>query len=177
MAQTTPNSPLSRRNAGFGSKAELITKIKGLATEDLWVGRLNDDKSWSGISNTKLLRLHEVLSQVKDKFGSRDKLIDALVTAQGRGKDADYKKHFANWPAPRLLDALRSAEHRNKNAPAPKAPAAKPAAKAKAEAARPAAKKPAAKKAAAPKAEARPAAEAKPAAKKPAAKKPAKKAE
>lgn len=144
MAQTTPNTPLARRNAAFGSKADLISKLKGLATEDLWVGRLNDDKSWSGISNTKLLHLHEVLTLVKDKYGSRDKLIDALVAAQGRSKDADYKKHFATWPAPRLLDALRSAERKTAAKPAAKAaPAKKTATKAEA---KPAAKKPAAKK-------------------------------
>ena len=159
MAQTTPNTPLSRRTAAFGSKADLISKIKGLATDDLWVGRLNDNKSWSGISNTKLVRLHEVLTQVKDKFGTRDKLIDALVAAEGRAKDADYKKHFATWPAPRLLD--------HRAAVAAKAPAKK-AAPAKKVEAKPAAKKPAAKKTAAPKAEAKPAAKKTAAPKKPA---------
>jgi hypothetical protein len=161
MAQTTPNTPLSRRTAAFGSKADLITKLKGLATEDLWVGRMNDDRSWSAISNAKLMRLHDVLTLVKEKYGTRAKLIDALIAAHGRSKDADYKKHFETWPVPRLVDALRSAEKRNgaKKAVEKKAEAA-PAAK------KPAAKKPAAKKAAAPKAE-------KPVAKKPAAKKPA----
>ncbi len=169
MAQTTSKTPLSRRTAAFGSKTDLIAKVKGLATEDLWVGRLNDDKSWAGISNKKLIRLHEVLTHVKEKYGSRDKLIDAVVAAYGRAKDGDYKKHFATWPLPRLVDALQSAQKRAKGSDK----AAPKAAKAKAEA-KPVAKKPVAKKAA-PKAEAKPkAAAAKPAAKKPAAKKTAK---
>lgn len=110
MAQITPNTPLSRRTAAFGNKAELIAKVKILATEDLWVGRLNDDKSWNGISNSKLMRLHDVLTVAKDKFGTRAKLIDALISAHGRAKDADYKKHFETWPVPRLMDALASSE-------------------------------------------------------------------
>ncbi|MEI8254192.1 MAG: hypothetical protein WCJ30_00815 [Deltaproteobacteria bacterium] len=163
MAQITPNTPLSRRTAAFGTKADLIAKLKSLATEDLWVGRLNDEKSWGGISNSKLMRLHDALTLVKGKFGTRAKLIDALIAAHGRAKDGDYKKHFETWPVPRLFDALTSAEKRN-------AATAKSAKKAEAAAAKkPAAKKPVAKaaKKASAKAE-------KPAAK-PAAKKPAKK--
>jgi hypothetical protein len=103
MAQTTPNTPLARRTAAFGSKSDLINKVKSLATEDLWVGRQNDAKSWAGISNAKLIRLHDILTLVKDKYGSRDKLIEALMSAMDRGKDADYKKHFAAWPLPPLV--------------------------------------------------------------------------
>jgi hypothetical protein len=131
MAQITPNTPFARVKAGFGSKKDLIEKVKGLASDELWLGRLNQDKSWDSISNSKLLRLHALLSDAKQRFGTRDKLVDALVSAEGRGKDADYKKHFASWPLPRLLDALNSAEKRNKKssktAPA-KAAEEKPAA-------------------------------------------------
>jgi hypothetical protein len=144
MAQTTPNTPLARVTAGFGSKKDLVEKIKGLATDELWLGRVNEEKSWDSISNSKLLRLHAVLTSVKDRLGSRDKLIDAVVTAQGRAKDADYKKHFADWPLPRLLDALQSAEKRAKVAAKQAAPVAKKAAPVAKKAA--AAKKPAAKK-------------------------------
>jgi hypothetical protein len=179
MAQTTPNTPLARRTAAFGSKSDLINKVKSLATEDLWISRQNDDKSWAGISNAKLIRLHDILTLVKDKYGSREKLIDALVSAHGRGKDADYKKHFAAWPLPRLLDALRSAERRNgtKNGDAGAAKAAAPKAKPAADKAEAAAKKPAAKKTAAKKTAAKSESKsgAKPAAKKTAAKKTAKK--
>lgn len=116
MAQITSNSPLARVRAAFGSKKELIEKVKSLATSDLWIDRLNPDKSWGSISNAKLLHLHAVLSEVKERFGSRDKLIDALLALEGRTKDADYRKRFASWPTPRLLDAFKSAERRKKKA-------------------------------------------------------------
>lgn len=127
MAQTTPNSPLARVNAGFGSKKDLIEKIRALATENLWINRLNEDKSWDSISNAKLLRLHAVLTDVSQRFGSRDKLVDAVIAAQGREKDADYRRHFADWSLPRLLDTLTSAERAAKRNAARKAAA--PAAK------------------------------------------------
>jgi hypothetical protein len=120
MAQTPANSPLARVKAGFGSKKDLVEKIKSLATEGMWLDRLNENTSFDSISNAKLLRLHTLLSDAKQRFGSRDALIDALVTAEGRARDADYKKHFANWPLPRLLDALQSAERRARKAAAKK---------------------------------------------------------
>jgi hypothetical protein len=114
MAQTPANTPLARVKAAFGSKKDLVEKIKSLATGDLWIDRLNGDKSWDSVSNAKLLRLHALLSDAKERFGSRERVIDALVAAEGRAKDLDYKKHFASWPLPRLLDALQSVERRNK---------------------------------------------------------------
>src|SRR5262249_25104300 len=137
--------PLARARAGFGSKNDLIEKIKGMATDELWLPRINKDRSWSSISNAKLLRLHAILTDAKQRFGSRDKLIEAIVAAEGRAKDTDYRKHFAPWPLPRLMDALRSAEHRNKLRAAKAAHgAAKPAGEAKTAEATAGAKKPAA---------------------------------
>lgn len=122
MAQTTPNTPHARVKAGFGSKNELIEKIQGMA-EGLLVDRFNKSKSWKGISNAKLLRLHAIVNEAKQRFGTREQLIDALAAAEGHGKDADYKKRFADWPLPRLLDALKSAERRNARAEKAKAAA------------------------------------------------------
>jgi len=143
MAKKTPNTPLSRVKTSFGSKKDLVQKVKDLATAELWTDRLNDDKSWESISNAKLLRLHRVLGEVKERFGSREKLVDELSKARGHGKDKDYRTHFATWPLPRLLDALNSAERSNKRA-AKKAAAKKPATAAAKPAKKPAKTKPAA---------------------------------
>jgi len=118
MVQTAPHSPLARRTAAFGNKAELIAKIKTLATDDLWIDLLNEGKSWSGISNSKLLRLHSTLSAVKERFGTRARLVEELMKAEGRAKDATYAKHFETWPVARLYDALQSVERRAKRATA-----------------------------------------------------------
>jgi hypothetical protein len=111
-------SPLAIVKDKFGDKTKLVEAVKALATEELWLGRTNadrgKDRGLEHVSNAKLLRLHAILSEVKEKFGTREKLIDALVAAENRTKDADIKKRFANWPVPRLYDAYKSATKRAK---------------------------------------------------------------
>jgi hypothetical protein len=113
MASTTP---LARATALAGSKRDLIEKVKSLATEKFWVSRLSGDKAWNGLSNAKLLRLHTVLTEATKRFGSRVELIDSLATAEGHGRDGDYKKALEAWPLPRLMDALGAAERRVRRA-------------------------------------------------------------
>jgi hypothetical protein len=125
-------SPLAQVKDRFNDKAGLVAAVKELATDDLWRARLNEDKGWSTVSNAKLLRLHEVLSTVKKDYGSRAKLIDAILGAEKRTKDDGYKARLDRFSTPRLLDHLKGAKTREKAA-APKAAApAKAPAKAKA---------------------------------------------
>jgi hypothetical protein len=102
-------SPLETVKARFTDKASLVAAVKKLATEDLWLENLNEDKGLELVSNQKLLHLHEVLTAVKAEHGSREKLIDALVKAEKREKDADYKARYASWSTPRLYDRYRAA--------------------------------------------------------------------
>jgi hypothetical protein len=154
-------SPAQIVKEKFEEKSKLVAAVQQFVSEDLWVGRENKDKGLARVSNAKLLRLLDTFTAVKAKWGTRAKLIDAVVEAAGRSKDAGYKSSIANWPVPRLFDAYKSLTKQ-----------AAPKAKTEKKEAKPAAKKeakPAAKKEAKPaaKAEAKPAA----AAKKPAAKK------
>ena len=55
-------------------------------------------------SNTQLLRLQKVVETVKSKYGSREKLIDAIGTAQNKSKDKDYLAKLATFTLPHLLD-------------------------------------------------------------------------
>jgi hypothetical protein len=119
----------------FGEKTKLVDAVKQFVNEDLWVGRENKDKGLSRVSNAKLLRLLETFTTVQSKWGTRAKLIDAVVEAAGRGKDAGYRKGIEGWPVPRLYDAYKSltAKRGKKDKPAAKpagekAPAAKKAA-------------------------------------------------
>lgn len=112
-----------------GTKKELIEKVKSVATSELWIDALNGDKGLSGVSNKKLLRLHAIFSKAKDRFSSRAQIVDAIVAAEGRAKDNDYKKHFGDWSVPRLMDRLAAAEKAKKAAD--KKAAAKKAAPAK----------------------------------------------
>ena len=117
--------PLALVKEKFDSKDKLVAAVQKLATDDLWLDRVNDVKGLEKVSNAKLLRLHDVLSSVKKDFGSRAKLIDAIVKLEKRDKDAGYKTRLEGFPTPRLLDLHRAAGRRAKRAEA-KAKTAKP---------------------------------------------------
>jgi hypothetical protein len=143
MAQKTPLSLVKDK---FGDKAKLVAAVETLvssASEDLWVARTNKNKGLAHVSNAKLLKLHATFSEVKEKFGTRDKLVASILELEKRAKDEGYKSALSAYPVPRLYDLYKSTAKRHGVAAAAKAPKAARAAKA------PAAAKPAAKKAAA----------------------------
>jgi hypothetical protein len=109
-------SPLALVKDKFGEKKKLVEAVTALATEELWLGRTSadrgGDKGLARISNTKLLKLHATLSAVKEKFGTRAKLIEAILEAEKRTKDAGYKSRLEAHPVPRLYDQYRSATKR-----------------------------------------------------------------
>lgn len=126
-------SPLSVTKERFQSKEKLVEAVQKLATEDLWLDRVSSAKGLARISNAKLVRLHDILSQVKRDFGSRAKLIDAILALEKRVKDAGYKTRLEKFPLPRLLDEHRAASRRQKKSEAKaSAKPAKAAAKKKA---------------------------------------------
>ena len=110
------NSPLQTVKDKFKDKTGLISAVKTLMTDELWTDRLNADKGLDSVSNAKLLRLHAVLSEVKTKFGSREKLIDAIGKQAKRIKDGDFKQSLGRLPTPRLLEIFRVGEKRAKRA-------------------------------------------------------------
>ena len=126
------NTPMARVKEKFGDKSKLVESIETLTKDDLWVARTNKDKGLAHVSNAKLLRLHALFTEVKAKFGTREKLIDALIEVEKRTKDAGYRQRLTAWPVPRLYDAYKSATKRNaaatKPAAARVAPKAKPTA-------------------------------------------------
>jgi hypothetical protein len=130
-------TPLALVKEKFGDKAKLVDALEKLTGEDLWVSRTNKNKGLSHVSNAKLLRLHATFSEVKEKFGTREKLIDAVLDLEKRAKDMGLRQRLSEWPVPRLFDAYRSAAKRSAPAPAGK-PAQRPAV---AKAAAPSAKK------------------------------------
>lgn len=105
-------SPLAIVADKFGDKKKLVEAVEKFTGDDLWVSRTNKDKGLAHVSNAKLLRLHATFSEVKDKFGTRDKLIDAILDLQKRSKDAGYRQKLAAWPVPRLYDTYKSTAKR-----------------------------------------------------------------
>lgn len=126
-------SPLALVKEEFGDKEKLVAAVRKLAEQDLWVARENSEKGLAHVSNAKLLRLFRIFTEVKEKFGTRAKLIDAILDLEKRTKDAGYKTRLEKFPVPRLYDMYKSALKRStaaaetpkaepkKAAPAPKA--------------------------------------------------------
>lgn len=144
-------TPLAAVKDTFGDKAKLVAELeKFTKDDDLWVSRTNKDKGLAHVSNAKLMRLHKTFTEVKEKFGTRAKLIDAICEIEKRTKDDGYKKRLGAYPVPRLYDMYKSVAKRTPNEAKI---AARTEAKAKAKKAAAAPKKAAAKKtvAAAPK--------------------------
>ena len=105
-------SPAAIVKHQFGDKAKLVAALGPLTNDDLWVDRVNETKGLARVSNAKLLRLFSVLSAVKEKFGTRSKLVDAICEIEKRVKDEGFKKRLLAYPVPRLYDAYRSAAKR-----------------------------------------------------------------
>ena len=55
-------------------------------------------------SNAQLLRLSRATKTLKDRFGSRDKLIAAITAAKNKGKDKDFLAKLEKYSLPQLLD-------------------------------------------------------------------------
>ncbi|HLK41617.1 MAG TPA: hypothetical protein VKU41_32940 [Polyangiaceae bacterium] len=123
MATKTPLAIVKEK---FGDKAKLVEAVEKFTGEDLWVGRTNAAKGLAHVSNAKLLRLLATFTQVKETFGTRAKLIEAILELEKRQKDAGLKQRLSEWPVPRLFDAYKAAKKRS--APEAKAAPAKAAA-------------------------------------------------
>jgi hypothetical protein len=109
-------TPLASVKEAFGDKKKLVEAVEKFTGEELWIGRTNDRKGLSHVSNAKLLRLHATFSQVKEKFGTRFKLIDAIVAVENRAKDEGYRTRLLAYPVPRLWDMYKSADKRKARA-------------------------------------------------------------
>ncbi len=112
----TKKSPLARQKEEHGSKEKLVDKLVTLLGQ---IRKIDEDKDelkarLLAASNKKLLRLFEVGSEIREKWGSLDKLAEATAGALGRAKDSPYLEKLKTLTPGKLLDAFRSAEKRNK---------------------------------------------------------------
>ena len=108
-------SPLQTVKDEHGDKEKLVDKLvdmvdRGEVEKDDFRGRL------LAMANSKLLRLHRVHSELKERFGNKDQLIDAIAGLLNRAKDKDYVAKLQSWTPVRLLDLLQTAEKRAKKA-------------------------------------------------------------
>jgi hypothetical protein len=111
-------SPLGRTKEEHGTKEKLVDKLVTLLGQ---IRKVEEDKDelkarLLASSNKKLLRLMEVGNEIREKFGSVDKLAEAAAGALGKAKDAPYLSKLKALTPGKLLDLLHSAEKRGKKA-------------------------------------------------------------
>jgi hypothetical protein len=75
-------------------------------------GRPSQQSGGSSASPCQAAPLYSALTAVKEKFGTRAKLVDAICEIEKRAKDEGFKKRLLGYPVPRLFDAYRSAAKR-----------------------------------------------------------------
>jgi hypothetical protein len=109
-------TPLAAVKEGFESKEKLVEAVSAFTSSDLWVDRVNGAKGLGRVSNAKLLHLHAILKDAKERFGSREKLVAAILEATSQAKDASLGSKLASYSLPRLLDLHRVAARKAKAA-------------------------------------------------------------
>jgi hypothetical protein len=104
-----PRHPKGRVAEKHGSKAELAKAIAtAIARADQDAGSL--EAQLARASNAQLLRLQRATQTLKDKFGSRDKLIAAIGAATHKAKDKDYLAKLERYSLPQLLDLAATSQ-------------------------------------------------------------------
>lgn len=100
---TGPRHPRAKLLAAHGSKEALARSIApalahGGEDADSIAARLRT------ASNRQLLRLAAAADKVKQKWGTREKLIEAIGAANKKSKDKDFLAKLETTSLPRLLD-------------------------------------------------------------------------
>jgi len=101
MPVPTPKQQVQKR---FGTKDDLVKEILPLVGGDDETRRV-----LMGTTNKKLLRIYDSSKQVKDQFGGKAGLIDALATLifDGRQPNAGWREKMEKKTPKRLLDDYR----------------------------------------------------------------------
>ena len=108
-AKVGPRHPRARVAEQHGSKAALakaLAPVIARASED--AGAV--ESRLKTASNAQLLRLARASQTLKEKFGSRDKLIAAIGAATKKSKDKDYLAKLDTYSLPQLLDLAADAQ-------------------------------------------------------------------
>lgn len=105
MAKKTP---LQIVRELYGDKEKLVEKLVG----GLDRGELSKEELKAKLlaaPNSKLLRLQKTVTEVKEKFGGPDKVVDAILTLGNRLKDGDYREKLLAYTPVQLIAAFKEA--------------------------------------------------------------------
>lgn len=106
-AAKKPAGPKAQLAARHGSKESLVGSLVGALVRSDENKEVLQSRLLKA-SNAQLLHLASVVETVNKKYGSRDKLINAIASATKSGKDKDYLAKLATYSLPRLLDLASS---------------------------------------------------------------------
>ena len=103
-------TPLQVVTSDHGGKEKLVDALTGMVEPGEEESKEAFRARLLSMANSKLLRLHRAHSEVKERFGDKEKLVDAMLNLINRTKDNDYRESLLQWTATRLLDAHRDWE-------------------------------------------------------------------
>lgn len=101
------SSPLQRVKSQHTNKAKLADKVLGFLSapegedQDFFEARIKT------MSNAKLLRIFDAHQRVEKEFGSKQALVDKIVSAKFAGGNAPYATKIGGYTEARLLDLAR----------------------------------------------------------------------
>lgn len=103
----TKKSPLQRVRDEHGSKEQLVDKLLDVLEVPEDEDPLDFEERLATSKNEKLLRLWDYHQLVDERFGSRQGLIDKVVTARFPGGNEDYATKLEGMHLPRLVGLAR----------------------------------------------------------------------
>jgi hypothetical protein len=125
MAKKTPVQIVRER---FGSKEKLVGELVGILERP--DGQSDEDfkARLLRVTNSQLLRLHAVETRVREQFGSKEKLADAVYGQRRTGKaDKDFRTRLGGLRKAQLLDKFLAAAGKVTSGAASKKSSAAPA--------------------------------------------------
>ncbi|MBM4321106.1 MAG: hypothetical protein FJ125_14425 [Deltaproteobacteria bacterium] len=103
-------TPLQEVKERFGSKEELVEALAPLLVRPEGESEAEHQARLLTVPNKKLLHLHQVQSETKKRFGSRETLVDAICKLKFGDKniDQDYRTKLLTLSNASLLDRYRA---------------------------------------------------------------------
>jgi hypothetical protein len=105
-------SPLAEVTERFGSKEALVKEIEKLTSKKDFLVEKFSEKGIERVSNSKLLRLHRLVTEVSDEFANRAALVDAYLELKHRSKDEPYREKLMTYTLGRLYDMYQVAQRK-----------------------------------------------------------------
>ena len=105
-----PASPKATVEAKFKDRSKLVDQLADMVDDLHDDGKAGVRSRLAGLSNKKLLRLYKIEQAVRERYGDREKLIEAIVATRkkaGLTANDHYRESISGYSKGRLLDLTR----------------------------------------------------------------------